>query len=112
MSEAVKEAPTFIKLHGRGLATITDADDFVEAWNESGHDEQCSLADYLGVTDEEYDIWVITPRALPAILAARPLRAFIEPFYRQLRVVGAQDDRPVLYALADAAVGVRAFARG
>lgn len=99
----MSHAPTFFALYGDGRATLDDADDFVEAWHESGDAETRSLAEYLGMTDEEYGIWVITPRALPSILAARqagrPLREFVEPFFDRLAASADPSDAPVLHAL-------------
>jgi hypothetical protein len=61
------------------------------------------IAEYLGVTDEEYGILMITDRALPAILAARranrPWREFIAPLFETLRTVDNREDKPVLYAM-------------
>ena len=54
------------------------------------------------MTEEEYDVWFTTPRALPSILAARqagrPLREFIEPFYERLVAAADPLDTPVLHA--------------
>ena len=40
-------------------------------WHASDDKEQRSLAAYLGLTDEEYDVWLMDTDALPQILAAR-----------------------------------------
>ncbi|MSP01349.1 MAG: hypothetical protein EXR07_09935 [Acetobacteraceae bacterium] len=74
MSDVLQKAPTFFSLYSLGLATADQADDFVEAWHESGDEETRSLAEYLGLTGEEYGVWVITTRALPSIRAARQPR--------------------------------------
>jgi hypothetical protein len=49
----------------------TAIDDHVEAWHSSGDDEPRPLSSYLGMTDEEYAVWVMDARALPMLLAAR-----------------------------------------
>lgn len=103
MSDVLTGDKTFLSLYDQGLVTIEQAGDFVGAWHDSGDEEQRSLADSLGMTDEEYGVWFITRRALPAILAARrsgrPLRAFIEPFFQRLKAAADPSDAPVLHAL-------------
>ena len=103
MSEVTQRPSTFLELYDQGLVTLEQADDFVGAWHDTGDEEQRSLAEYLGMTDEEYGLWVITPRAVPAIVAARrsgqPLREHIEPFYEQLRAADDPNDRPPIFAL-------------
>jgi hypothetical protein len=103
VSEVAQKAPTFFALYSQGLATGEQVDDFVEAWHESGDEETRSLSEYLGMTEEEYGVWVITPRALPSILAARrsgqPLRAHVAPFFEWLRDAADPKDKSVLHAL-------------
>jgi len=103
VSEVQNELPTFMTLYDQGAVTAEQIDDFVEAWHESGDDEQRSLVEYLGMTEAEYDVEFITPRALPAILAARranrPLREFVLPFFEKLRAAGDPRDKPVLHTL-------------
>ena len=103
MSDIAHDAPTFFTLYSEGRVTAEQVDDYVEAWHESGDEETRSLCDYLGLTEEECDVWVITPRALPAILAARraerPLRDFIAPFFESLRAADDPMDKPVLHAM-------------
>jgi hypothetical protein len=103
VSDVRNESLTFMTLYEQGHATPEQIDDFVEAWHESGDEEKRSLVEYLGMTEAEYDIEFITPRALPTILAARrakrPLREFVEPFFEALQAAGDPADRSVLHAL-------------
>lgn len=103
MSDLVHERDTFFALYESGRAAPAQIDDFAEAWHESGDDEQRSLAEILGVTEEEYGVLIIPDRALPAILAARcanrPLREFVAPFFDTLRAAGDPGDKPVPHAL-------------
>lgn len=103
MSDVVHKPDTFFALYDSGRVAAEQIDDFVEAWHESGDDEQPSLAEFLGVTDEEYGVLIITDRALPAILAARranrPLRDFVAPFFEALRAADDPTDKPVLHAM-------------
>jgi hypothetical protein len=104
VSDIANMTPTFFTLYSEGCVTAEQADDYVEAWHESGEEETRSLSEYLGMTEEEYGIWVITPRALPAILAARrtnrPLREFVAPLFEALKAAGDPEDRPVLHVLS------------
>jgi hypothetical protein len=103
VSDVVHGVDTFFSLYDEGRVSAEQMDDFVEAWHESGDDEQRSLAEYLGVTDEEYGILIVTDRALPAILAARrgnrPLREFVAPLFDGLQSAGDPEDKPVLHAM-------------
>jgi hypothetical protein len=103
VSDVVPKLDTFFALYDCGRVTAEQIDDFVEAWHESGDDEQRSLAEFLGVTEEEYGILIITDRALPAILAARranrPLREFVAPLFESLQSAANPDDKPVLHAM-------------
>ena len=74
MSEATAKTAIFFDLFMTGQATPADADDAVTAWHNSGDDELRPLTEYLGMTDDEYDIWTLDRRTLPVIApAARPL---------------------------------------
>ena len=90
--------------YNAGRVTADQIDDFVDYWPESGDEETRSLSDYLGVTEQEYGLLVITDRALPAILAARranrPLREFVAPLFDRLRSADDPEDKPVLHAMA------------
>ncbi len=78
VSDVHTKPPAFMTLYEQGLATAEQADNAVEAWHESGDDEQRSLSEYLGMSETEYDVWCMAPDALPIILRARreptPLR--------------------------------------
>jgi hypothetical protein len=104
VSEVLSGGKTFLALFSQGGTTDIHADDFVEAWHNSGDEEQRSLAEYLGMTDEEYGVWVITPRAMPSIVEARrsgrPLRETIAPFFERLRAANDPKDAPALHALS------------
>lgn len=71
MSEAITKSHRFFDLFMAGQASAADADDFVTAWHESGADEQRPLIEYLGMTDEEYGLWVMDHRLLPVFADAR-----------------------------------------
>lgn len=52
-----------------GSALWTDVDDYVAAWHEGDSDE--SLPEFLGLTQDEYALWLEQPQALRLILAAK-----------------------------------------
>jgi hypothetical protein len=60
---------SFIELCLEGKALLSDIDQFVEKWHESDSDE--SIEEYLGMTFEEYALWVEKPKTLKHIIAAR-----------------------------------------
>ena len=57
-----------------------EIDDWVEQWHQS--DSELSLAEYLGMTEEEYNAWLIDDTILPYIIQARkdglPLETVVE----------------------------------
>jgi hypothetical protein len=62
---------TFIDACLLGEVDLDGIDDFVQQWHES--DSKRSLAEHLGMTDEEYAAWVENADALPFILCSRRL---------------------------------------
>ena len=60
---------TFVNLFLSGEVFAHEIDDFVDAWHD-GNDPQ-TLSDFLGMTDDEYAIWVERPEVLREILKAR-----------------------------------------
>ena len=59
---------TFLDLVLTGEAHQDDIDDFVDQWHEGN--TSCSLAEFLGMSDDEYALWVEKPSALNLILQA------------------------------------------
>jgi hypothetical protein len=57
-----------------GTAVAQDVDDFVDQWHDDP-EGSADLAEYLGMTADEYALWVEKPEALRYILASRKLRA-------------------------------------
>ena len=52
-----------------GSALFTDIDDYIDRWHE--HPGAESLHEYLGLTWDEYALWVEEPRSLRLIIAAK-----------------------------------------
>jgi hypothetical protein len=55
---------TFLDLVLAGEARQDDIDDFVEQWHDG--DASCSLAEFLGMSDDEYALWVGLRHRRPA----------------------------------------------
>ncbi|MEU6228328.1 hypothetical protein [Streptomyces sp. NPDC047042] len=60
---------TFVDDALTGVSGITDIDSYVDSWHES--DSDLELHDYLGLTWDEYRLWVEKPNTLRFILSAR-----------------------------------------
>jgi hypothetical protein len=103
VSEIAQKAPAFFALYDEGRIAAGQIHDYIGAWHDSGDEETRPLSEYLGMTAEEFSVWVITSRALPVIAAARranrPLREFVAPFFEQLKTANNPADKPVLHAM-------------
>lgn len=64
----MSDTPTFLDdvLHGRRLAS--EIDSVVKSWHES--DSELSLRETLGFREDEYDLWLGSPRFLDLIIFA------------------------------------------
>ena len=60
---------TFVEQHLAGAATEGDIDSFVARWHDGAGGD--SLPEFLGLSEDEYALWVERPEFLGAILAAR-----------------------------------------
>ncbi len=67
---------TFVEQVLLGDALWTEIDDWVERWHSGSGDR--SLQDFLGMTWQEYALWVEQPSTLRVILAARELGSDVE----------------------------------
>lgn len=57
---------SFIKLVNFGEFQLRDIDDFISKWHDGNYD--CTLAEFLGMTDTEYAYFVEAPYSLPFII--------------------------------------------
>ncbi len=104
MSDAQTKPRTFFDLFSDGQATEDDADECVSAWHNSGDDERRPLTEFLGMTDNEYDLWTMDPRTLPALAAARrpggpDIESIITDRVRRMRAANDPADRAALFSL-------------
>lgn len=54
-----------------GDAFLDEVDDYVDAWHEDTTSEDIELYEYLGMTWQEYSLWVTNPNILGLIVDAR-----------------------------------------
>lgn len=52
----------------KGDAFLSEIDDYIDTWHESDNEEE--LSQFLGMTKEEYSLFVTRPDSLPMIVAA------------------------------------------
>ncbi len=103
MSNVSSIVSTFFDLYSRGDVSADRVNDFIAAWHASDDNEQRTLAAYLGLTDEEYDVWLMDTDALPQILSARRtgrgLKEVVAEYVAALQRAARPQDRSSLYAL-------------
>ncbi|KPY59248.1 hypothetical protein ALO46_101685 [Pseudomonas syringae pv. solidagae] len=61
----------FLELYLKGDVLEENIHRFVEDWHEGREGAGMEMHEYLGMSWEEYGVWVATPAALSFILAAR-----------------------------------------
>jgi hypothetical protein len=66
----VPSRPKFFDLYSQGHALADEIDDFIDEWHEGADPEARNLPlhDYLGLTRDEYEIWVLNPDVLPEVV--------------------------------------------
>ncbi|WP_328525624.1 hypothetical protein [Kribbella sp. NBC_00359] len=69
----MSETATFVDAVLDGRALPEDIDDFIETWHESP-DAPDSVSKFLGLTPDEYALWVEHPESLRFVFAARKHR--------------------------------------
>jgi hypothetical protein len=85
----------FVDLCLAGNALLEEIDDFVDAWHAAPQEKE--LHEYLGMTDDEYSLWLRSPDALPYIIKARydrkPLTLAVMQEYENMRLAARASDR-------------------
>jgi hypothetical protein len=76
---------TFIERCLNGEADLSDIDKYIENWHRTP--DSISLHEYLGMSFEEYSIWVEKPSSLPYILSAKK-------FHTDLHSVLVREEEP------------------
>ncbi len=62
---------SFIDKCINGDSFLDEVDDYVDAWHDDNASEDTELYQYLGMTWQEYSLWVTNPSILGEIVAAR-----------------------------------------
>lgn len=60
---------SFIQLVLQGKALPTEIDDYVDRWHKEP--SNVFLHEYLGMSREQYDQWLIAPEILPLIIISK-----------------------------------------
>lgn len=93
---------SYIDMVLMGLVLSDEIEDFVEAWHTS--DSEKEIHEFLGMTFQEYSLWVSQPDMIDVIVAARHLhRPLIEAvndnIHHQERIAARADAAGKLAAL-------------
>lgn len=84
----------FISLALNGSVLSDEIEKYIEAWHKS--DSTNEIHDYLGMTFDEYSLWVSDPDAIDLILSARhaniPLREAVNDNIRIQERIAARAD--------------------
>lgn len=104
MSDAETKPRTFFDLFLDGQATRDDMDDFIDAWHDAGDEETRPLTEFLGMTEEEYSVWLMDTRTLPELAAARrpggpAIESLMADRVRRMRAANDPADRAALFSL-------------
>ena len=97
--------PTFFDLYSQGQALPDEIDDFIDRWHERADSRATSLPlhEYLGLTLDEYEVWVLDPDALPHVLIARrggrPLPEVMNKYLDELPMAARASDTATIKAL-------------
>lgn len=67
----------FIDLCLSGDAFLDEIDDYIDQWHE-GEGEDLELHEFLGMSEEEYNLWLKCPKQLATIVSARERSISIE----------------------------------
>jgi hypothetical protein len=65
----MSEVGTFMDLAVDGQVMADEIDHYVEVWHDSNSD--CEVFEFLGMTFEEYSLWVMNPELINVVIASR-----------------------------------------
>lgn len=104
MADHGSDPVIFFDLYARGDVSALEIDDYVEAWHNTGDEEQRSLSEYLGLTEDDYAVWLMDVRTLPIILSARrsrvPLPTLVAASLADLRAADNPMDKTPIWSLS------------
>ncbi len=104
MSEVRSRTSAFFDLYSAGQVPESAIDDFIDAWHTSGDEEVRPLSCFLGMTEDEYAVWVMDGRTLPLLRSARrekeKLAVAVARYLSELRTAANPVDRAAIHALS------------
>jgi hypothetical protein len=105
VSDIQPKTKPFLDLYRDGQVSARQIEDFIEAWHNLDDTEQCPLAEFLGMTEDEYTLWMASRKALPTIIAARQqggrLEDLVAEHLAELQCAGSAADRSAIHVLSD-----------
>jgi hypothetical protein len=109
MSEArvETEAPSFFDLYCRGAVEADSVHDHIDGWHDRYKDQTDypPLHEYLGMTRDEYEVWLYDPFSLPRIRQSRQtgesLADIMARRYDQLRAANRREDGTIIFSLGN-----------
>jgi hypothetical protein len=109
MSEVPMDAKelSFIDLYSRGDVSADTIEDYIDRWHDRYREQEKypPLHEYLGLTREEYEVWLYDPLSLPSILRARQpggnLADIMTQRLEQLRAANRQEDGATIFSLGN-----------
>jgi hypothetical protein len=95
MSSQHPHASTFLDRYLNGELLAEDIDDFIDMWHNNPGTKE--LYEFLGMTAEEYSLWLRDPDTLPHIARARrahlPLRRVIHTTVEEMSIAARSADK-------------------
>ena len=71
MSDLQTETRPFLDLYRSGQVPADAIHDFIDAWHDGDESDPRPLAEYLGMSEDEYTLWLASRRILPLLVAAK-----------------------------------------
>ena len=92
MSDTPHSSLPFFQRYLSGELPARDIDEFIDAWHEKPNDKE--IFAFLGMTKEEYSLWLCDPDSLADIAQARRAKEPLVDTVRCTLVALAQDGNP------------------
>lgn len=102
MQLKVEKSPSnFIRDCVQGYALLDDIDDYVDQWHDGG--TGLALHDYLGMSKQEYDAWVLDDEMLAYVVKARreqvPFNVIIQQDYSYALAARSQGSQQLTHLM-------------
>jgi hypothetical protein len=80
MSNHTHAPAMFLERYLNGEVLAEDIDDFIDLWHENPEGRE--IYEFLGMSEQEYSLWVRDPDTLPQIARSRRTRLPLEAVFR------------------------------